>query len=151
MKALMANIHASFSALIILSLSTMARAQDRPKFAVPPPPVEAPEFMIATDVSHTVDARCAGYRMNMAWRSGENGTIVTGIEFGNEKGTASEIGKINSWIKGLPGDVLVRVECNVEGALLGFFSARPLGTIRTKMVEVSWLSGKATLIDRYDM
>ncbi|WP_156457838.1 hypothetical protein [Sphingomonas sp. Leaf412] len=107
--------------------------------------------MVATYVDHTLEARCAAHRMTVRWKYDESGLRVTSIRFAGASGARNELIKINSWLTGLPGDALVRVECGFDGAVLAFIDAQSAGSHGAKQVKISWLSNKAALIRRYNM
>lgn len=132
----------------VRALAPLVALSSAPVAAQVPPPTAALEFFNPTYVEHRSNATCAGAAATLRWRYAAAGVAVTGLTFQGAPASPAELARITAMLKGMPGDVLARIECGKEGALISFIDAAQAGT-PARVVKISWHGGRAELVGRY--
>lgn len=117
----------------------------------PSPPKAYTEVLGVTARRHVLIPRCGTTRNRLEWTFDGRTARLTKLQIHDKKFQAADLADINGQIVRFADDVLVRVDCDGQAAVIAFIQSQAAGTAAAKQVRYAVENDRVVLEDRINM
>lgn len=103
----------------------------------PSPPKTYTEVLGVTARQHVLIPRCGTTRNRLEWSFDGRTARLTKLQIHGRRFRVSDLAEVNSQIARFADDVLVRVDCNAQAAVIAFIQSQAAGSEAAKQVRYS--------------